>query len=69
MRVRTCGDMAAAQRHQGLRTGPDGEGLGVWAMPLGMAGAMGQNGSSGSNSGGAWSGTSCSRQACCICGP
>ena len=69
MRARTCGDMAAAQRHQGLRTGPEGVGLGVWPMPIGMAGAMGQNGSSGSTSGGACSGTSCSRQACCIWGP
>ena len=69
MRAWTCGEVAAAQWHQGLRAGPEVVGLGVWPMPVGMAGAMGQNGSSGSNSGGSWSGMSCSRQACCICGP
>ena len=31
--------------------------------------AVCQKGSSGSSSGCAWSGMSCSRQACCICGP
>ena len=64
-----CGEVAAARWHQGLRAGPDVVDFGVWPMPLDMAGVARQNGSSGSNSGGAWSGTSCSRQACCICGP
>jgi hypothetical protein len=69
MRAWIYGDVATTQWHQGLHAGPDGVALVVWLMQVGAAGTTGQNGSSGSNSGGAWSGMSWSRQACCICGP
>ena len=64
-----CGDVATPQWQQGLHAGPVAVGLGAWPMPVGVAGTTGQKGSSGSNSGGPWSGMSCSRQACCIWGP
>ena len=69
MRAWSCGDVTTTQWHQGLHAGADGVGLVVWPMPVGMAVAVGQNGSSVSNAGGARSGMSCSRQACCIWGP
>jgi hypothetical protein len=33
-----CGEVAAAQWHQGLRADPDVVEFGVWPMPVGMAG-------------------------------
>ena len=71
MRAWICGDVVAAQWHQGLHAGPDRVAAGVGLADADRHGqcAVGQNGSSGSNAGGAWCGMSCSRQACCIWGP